>query len=80
MAVQGLSESEEKHLRLRVKPLISGSLNGIRIRQYLPQPYIPGQEHWSPGKHNSWELECRDCGAIPGQGLMLTAERPIEGM
>ena len=29
-----LSESE-KHLRLRVKQLICGSLNGMRIRQFL---------------------------------------------
>ena len=36
-----LSESEEKHLRLRVKQLIRGSLNGMRIRQSLPQPYTP---------------------------------------
>ena len=36
-----LSESEEKHLRLKVKQLICGSLNGTRIRQSLPQPYIP---------------------------------------
>ena len=36
-----LSESEDKHLRLRVKQLICGSLNGMRIRQSLPQPYIP---------------------------------------
>ena len=36
-----LSESEEKHLRLRVKQLICGSLNGMRIRQSLLQPYIP---------------------------------------
>ena len=36
-----LSESEEKHLRLRVKQLIYGSLNGIRIRQSLLQSYIP---------------------------------------
>ena len=35
-----LSESEEKHFRLRVKQLIWGSLNGMRIRQSLPQPYI----------------------------------------
>ena len=28
-------------LRLRVKQLICGSLNGMRIRQSLPQPYIP---------------------------------------
>ena len=33
-----LSESEEKHLRLRVKQLICGSLNGMRIRQSLLQP------------------------------------------
>ena len=34
-------ESEEKHLRLRVKQPICGSLNGMRIRQSLPQPYMP---------------------------------------
>ena len=36
-----LSESEEKHLRLRVKQLICCSLNGMRIRQSWLQPYIP---------------------------------------
>ena len=36
-----LSESEGKHLRLRVKELIFGSLNGMKIRQSLPQLYIP---------------------------------------
>ena len=30
-----LSESEEKHLRLRVKQLICGSLNGMRITQTI---------------------------------------------
>ena len=35
-----LSESEEKHLKLRGKQLICGCLNGIRIRQSLLQPYI----------------------------------------
>ena len=35
-----LSESEEKHLRLRGKQLICGSLNGMRVRQSLPQPYV----------------------------------------
>ena len=34
-------ESEEKHLRLRVKQLIFVSLNGMRIRQSLPQPHVP---------------------------------------
>ena len=36
-----LSESQEKHLRLRVKELIFGSLNGMGIRQPLLQPYKP---------------------------------------
>ena len=35
-----LSELEERHLRLRVKQLICGSLNGMRIRRSLPQPYM----------------------------------------
>ena len=38
----GAIESEEKHLRLGVKQLITvGNLIGIRIRQSLLQPYIP---------------------------------------
>jgi len=36
-----LSESEEKHLRLRMKLLTCGSLHGMRIRQSLPLPCIP---------------------------------------
>ena len=35
-----LSESEEKHLRLRVRQVICGVLNGMRVRQSLLQPYI----------------------------------------
>ena len=38
--IGALTELEEKHLRLRVKQLICGSLNGMRIRQ-SSQPYIP---------------------------------------
>ena len=41
-----LSESEEKHLRLRVKQLICGGLNGMRIRPSLPQAYIPQMTQW----------------------------------
>ena len=40
----------------------------------------PGQGRRFPGKGRGWELEFRDCGAIPGWGLLLTAERWIEGM
>ena len=39
----------------------------------------PGQEHWFPGSGSGWELELRDCGAIPGRGLLLTEDRQIEG-
>ena len=37
----GTIGSEEKHLRLKVKQLPFGSLNGMKIRQSLPQLYIP---------------------------------------
>ena len=40
---------------------------------------FPGQERWSPGRCSSWELEFRDCGAIPGWGLLLTVERRMRG-
>ena len=38
-----------------------------------------GQECLFPGRCNSLELVFRDCGAIPGQGLLLTVERRIKG-
>ena len=72
--------SEEKHLRLRVKQMICGTLNGMRIRQSLPQPYKCGQEHRSPGRDSGCKLEFRDYGEISVRGLLLTAERQIEGM
>ena len=53
-----LSESEEKHLRLRVKRLICGSLNGMRIRQSLPQGYIP----WT-GTQVPWKAQWLGAGA-----------------
>ena len=34
----------------------------------------------SPGRRSSWDLELRDCGAIPGRRLLLTVERWIQGM
>ena len=40
----------------------------------------PRQAHWSPGRCSGWELEFRYCGAIPGWGLLLSAERWIKGM
>ena len=40
----------------------------------------PVQESWSPGRDSSWELELRDCAAIPGWGVVLTMERWIEQM
>ena len=35
------TESEEKHVRLRVKQLICGRLNEMRIRQFFLKPCIP---------------------------------------
>ena len=40
----------------------------------------PRHGHWSPGRWSGWKLEFRDCRVIPGWGLLLTAERWIEGM
>ena len=63
-----MSESEEKHLRLRVKQLIRGSLNGRRIRQSLPQPYIPRTGTQISWKAQGWELECRVVPQSQGEG------------
>ena len=50
-------ESKEKRLRLSMKQLVCGSLNGMRIRQSLPQPYIHWAGTWVSWKGSSWELE-----------------------
>ena len=55
-----LSEAEEKHLRLTVKQLTGSSLNGVRIRQPLPQPYKPGTGAQAPWKVQ--QLGARACG------------------
>ena len=39
----------------------------------------PGQRCGSPGSGSGWELQQGDCAAIPGRGLLLTAERQTEG-
>ena len=39
-----------------------------------------GQGCRSPGRCSSWEMEFRDCGAMPGLGLLLTVEIQMEGM
>ena len=75
-----LSESEEKHLKLRVKQLICGSLNGMRIRQSFPQPYIRQAGTRVPWKVQWLELKFREYGAVPGRELLWTAERQIKGM
>ena len=43
------------------------SLNGMRSDSPCHSHTYPGQERWSPGMGNSWELEFRDYGAIPGR-------------
>ena len=59
--MEQLSESEEKHLRLRVKQLTGDSLYGMRIRHTYPR-----QGCSCPRRCSGWELELRDCEAIPG--------------
>ena len=52
----------------------------MRIRQSSCSHTYPREGHRSPGGRSSWKLEFRGCGAIPGQGPLLTAERRIKGM
>ena len=40
----------------------------------------PRQGHSSPRRHRSWEVEFRDCGAIPWLGLLFIEDRWIQGM
>ena len=76
-----MSESEKKHLRLRVKQLICGHRNVWSENQtVLPWPYVPQTGTWISCKLQRLALEFRDCGAVPRQGLLLTVERWIEGM
>ena len=49
-----LSESEEKYLRLRLKQMIRGILNGMRIRQSLLQPYVPWTGMRAPWGPSQW--------------------------
>ena len=74
------TESEEKHLRLRVNQLICSNLNGMRIKTVLATAIHTRDRDTGPGRCSSWELEFRDSGAIPGRGLLLTVERWMEGM
>ena len=39
----------------------------------------PRQGHRSPRRDSSWELDLGDCGAIPGQGLLLNPEKRTDG-
>ena len=59
----------------------SGSLSGPDNHTDNPccSHIYSGQGHKSPRKCSSWELEHRDWRAMPGQGLLLTAERQPKG-
>ena len=72
-----VTESEEKHLRLRVKQLICGSLNGMRIRQSLPQPYTP-----QTGRQIPWETihtPDREGAAAGSWSLVIVEQSQGEG-
>ena len=64
-----------------MKQLICGSLNLMRIiYTHCRSHTYPGQGCRFPRRRSSWELEFRDCGAIPGPGLLLIVEGQIKGM
>ena len=73
----GATKLEEKHLRLRVKQLTCGSLNGMRLRQSMPQPYIP----WT-GMQVPWKVQQLGIGVtgLQSNPRATAAERLIEGM
>ena len=69
--------SEEKHLRLSEtadlwQPKWNESQTVLAVAIHIPDRDTGLLEDAA-----SWELEFRDCGAIPGQGLLLTVERQI---
>ena len=51
----------------------------MRIRHPCHRHTYPRQRWGSPLRCSNLELEFGECGAIPGRGLLLTAERQIEG-
>ena len=57
----------EKYFRLRVKQLICGSLNGLRITQTILTAAIPRQGCRSPRRHSGWEMEYRDVEQSQGE-------------
>ena len=63
-----------------MKQVICGNLKGTRIRQSLLQPCVHQTGMQVPWKVQQLEAGVRDCRAIPGQGLLLTAERGIQEM
>lgn len=44
----------------------------------MPQPYKPQTEMRVSRRHNGWELEFRECGVIPRQGLKGAEGRRLE--
>ena len=83
-----LSQSEEKYLRLRMNRMICGGLNGMKIRQSLPQAY-PGQVPWKAqwvgaGVYGLWSnpgvRAAVDCGETDGGDVReeIMVETPVE--
>ena len=62
-----------------MKQLICGSLNGMS-QTVLAAAIHTLDRDAGPLEGSVVELEFRDCGAIPGQGLLLIVERRMEGL
>ena len=74
-----LSESEEKHLSLRVRQPICDSLNGMRIRQSLPQPYSQTGT-WVPWKVQQLEAGVWGLWSDLRERAAVDCGETIEGM
>ena len=74
-----LPESEEKHLRLKVKQLICDNLNGMRISSPCCSYTYARQERGSPGRGSSWELEFGIVVQSQGEGCCCLQKDRLRG-
>ena len=83
MEAEETVQGTEKHSRLRVKQLVCERLNGMRITETILAAAIHSPERDAgthvPWEAQGWELERRDCRAIPGRGFLFTVGRQPEG-
>ena len=75
-----LSEPDQKHVRLKLKQLIPGRLNGMRTRQSFPQPYIPQTGTQVPWKAHRLGAGAWGLWSDPRARAAVDCARHSEGM